>query len=315
MTNPPDPSSTSGPPAEAASVRDLTVAVVLFATSMFVLVGMDTIAKWLSDRMNPLFITWARYASQMLILLLIFGPGIVRLMRAQHLKLQLLRSVLMLGATLFFFSGLAVVDLHAAMAIIFVSPLFVVALAGPVLGEKVGPRRWIAVGVGMIGMLLVVRPGTDTFSWGALLILGAALCYGSQQLATRHVATGDSASTTLVFTALIGAIVMSFAAPFVWVTPDWTEAIALVGLGVIATLGHWMLIKALALAPASVLAPLDYTALIWGTLAGMLVFNEVLHPLTVVGAVIIAAAGLFVYWRERQAARTIKPEEAVPPGS
>jgi drug/metabolite transporter (DMT)-like permease len=167
--------------------------------------------------------------------------------------------------------------------------------------------------VGLIGMLLIVRPGTETFAWASLLVLGAALCYGGQQLATRHLSVADPPSTTLVYTSMVGGIAMSFAAPFVWQTPSWVDVGALVSLGLIATVGHFMLIKALTLAPASLLAPLDYTSLIWGSLLGVLVFNEVLDPLTLAGAGIIAAAGLFIYLRERQLAARIDPNAAVPP--
>ena len=293
--------------------RDLTFAVLLFTFSMLVLVCMDAVAKWVSARLDPLFITWARYASQFVILLMLFGPGFFRRMRTNHLRLQLLRSALMLGATLFFFSGLALMPLSAAIALIFVSPLFVVALAGPVLGEKVGPRRWAAVIIGLAGMLLIVRPGTEAFTWASLLILGAVFCYGGQQLATRYLSVGDPASTTLIFTAIVGAVVMSLAAPFVWQTPSWEDAAALVSLGLLASVGHFMLIQALTLAPASLLAPLDYTSLIWGTLLGMLVFNETLDPLTLTGAAIIAGSGLFVYLRERQLAKRVDRDHVVPP--
>ena len=293
--------------------RDLTYAVLLFTFSMLVLVCMDAVAKWTSERLDPLFITWARYVSQLVILLALFGPGFFRRLRTNHLRLQLLRSALMLGATLFFFSGIALMPLSAAIALIFISPLFVVALAGPILGEKVGPRRWAAVIVGLAGMLLIVRPGTESFSWASLLILGAVLCYGGQQLATRYLSVGDPASTTLIFTAIVGGLVMSIAAPFVWQTPNWQEAVALVSLGVLATIGHFMLILALSLAPASLLAPLDYTSLIWGTILGMLVFNETLDPLTMTGAAIIAASGLFVYLRERQLAKRVRQDDVVPP--
>ena len=297
----------------APNPRDLTWAVLLFCGSMFVLVCMDAVAKWESERLDSVFVTWARYASQLVILFLIFGPGLIRRFRTDHLKLQLLRSALMLGATLFFFTGIGLMPLSAAIPLIFLSPLFVVALAGPVLGEKVGARRWAAVGIGLLGMLLIVRPGSDSFTWASLLIIVAALCYGGQQLATRHLAVGDPPTTTLAFTSLVGAVVMTFVAPFVWQTPTWEETAGLVALGILATIGHFMLIMALSLAPASVLAPLDYTSLIWGSLMGVLIFNEVLEPTTLAGAAVIAGAGLFIYLRERQLSKQVQPGDAVPP--
>ena len=143
--------------------------------------------------------------------------------------------------------------------------------------------------------------GAATFQWASLLPFGAATCYALQQISTRKVTAGDAATTTLIFTTLGGTIVVTCLVPFFWETPDWRQILAMFAMGALGGIGHFALILALARAPASALAPFDYSSLIWAALIGVVVFDEILPPNTLAGAAIIAAAGLFVIWRERQA--------------
>lgn len=286
-----------------APSQNFPVAAALFLFAMFCFIGMDAVAKWLTGQIDLVMIVWGRYTAQTLLLVLFFGLSFPRRLRTRHVRLQTARSLLLLAATFFFFAALEALPLSETTAIFFVAPLIVVALAGPLLGEPVGLFRWTAVAVGFAGMLIVQQPGAAAFQWASLLPLAAATCYAFQQITTRKVTAGDSATTTLVFTALAGTVVVSCIAPFFWETPDWRQALAMLAMGAIGGLGHFAVILALARAPASALAPFDYSSLIWAALIGVFVFDETLPPTTLTGAAIIAAAGLFVIWRERRVRR------------
>ena len=296
------PSAEPRTPVSAAE-QDFPTAAALFLFAMFCFISMDAVAKWLTGQIDLVMIVWGRYAAQTLLLALIFGRSFPRRLRTRHVGLQTARSLLLLTATFFFFAGLEALPLSETTAIFFVAPLIVVVLAGPLLGEPIGLFRWSAVAVGFAGMLMIQQPGAATFQWASLLPLVAATCYAFQQIATRKVTAGDSAVTTLIFTALAGTVIVCFIVPFFWETPDWRQALAMLAMGAIGGIGHFALILALSRAPASALAPFDYSSLIWAALIGIFVFGEVLPPMTLGGAVIIATAGLFVMWRERRPAR------------
>ena len=295
------------PTSDAMSVaertRNFPLAVALFLSAMVFFIVMDAMAKWLTNELNVVMIVWGRYMAQTLILIVVFGFSFPRRLKTRHLNLQIARSILLLGATFFFFAGLKFLPLSETIAIFFVAPLVVVALAGPMLGEKIGMLRWGAVGVGFCGMLLIQQPGTATFQWASLLPLAAAACYAFNQITTRKVAAGDSATTTLIFTALAGTLLISLVVPFFWETPTWKQAAILLGMGATGGIGHFCMILALARAPVSALAPLDYSSLIWAALIGVLVFHESLPPMTLLGTAVIAGAGLFIMWREKQVKR------------
>ena len=283
-----------------APPQNFPLAATLFLFAMFCFIAMDAVAKWLTGQMDLVMIVWGRYAAQTLLLVLIFGPSFPRRLRTRHVRLQTARSMLLLAATFFFFAALERLPLSETTAIFFVAPLIVVALAGPLLGEPVGLFRWTAVAIGFAGMLIIQQPGAAAFRWASLLPLAAAACYALQQITTRKVTAGDSATTTLIFTALAGTAVVSCIVPFFWETPDWRQALAMLAMGAIGGLGHFAVILALARAPASALAPFDYSSLVWAALIGVFVFGETLPPPTLAGAATIAAAGLFVIWRERR---------------
>ncbi|MCY4310406.1 MAG: DMT family transporter [Rhodospirillaceae bacterium] len=283
--------------------QNFPLAAALFLFAMVFFIVMDAMAKWLTNELNVIMIVWGRYMAQTLILIVVFGLSFPRRLKTGHLNLQVARSILLLGATFFFFAGLKFLPLSETTAIFFVAPLVVVALAGPMLGEKIGTLRWGAVGVGFCGMLLIQQPGTATFQWASLLPLAAAACYAFNQITTRKVTAGDSATTTLIFTALAGTVLISLVVPFFWETPTWKQATILLGMGAVGGIGHFCMILALARAPASALAPLDYSSLIWAALIGVLVFQESLPPMTLLGTAVIAGAGLFIMWREKKVKR------------
>jgi drug/metabolite transporter (DMT)-like permease len=172
-------------------------------------------------------------------------------------------------------------------------------LAALVLREQVGPRRWAGVLVGMVGALIIIRPGGEIFSLASLLPLGAAFLYASYSIATRMLNADESPMTTLVYSAALGSVVASILAPFHWTTPTLTDAAMMLSMGIFGGVGHYVLIVAFTYASASALAPFNYTSLIWATLLGFVVFGDLPDQWTLFGASLIVAAGVYVWWRER----------------
>jgi drug/metabolite transporter (DMT)-like permease len=184
-----------------------------------------------------------------------------------------------------------------------VTPLIVTALSVPLLGEKVGARRWSAIAVAFLGVLVILRPGPGVIYPGALLALLCAFMFAFYQVFTRMVGRDDGPAVTLFYTALIGVLGLSAIGPFFWTWPDATGW-ALFGLvSMLGASGHFLLIHALRLAPASSLQPFSYSMLVWATIVGFLFFDTLPDVLTVLGALVIAASGLYAFARERRVAQ------------
>lgn len=272
--------------------------------TMLLFVSMDSMAKYLSRDYPVPQVVWARYAFHMLVLVVYLRGRVLPTLRTRAPRLQLLRSVAMVVTTGVFFLGLSFVPLATASAIMFIGPLLVTALSMPLLGEHVGPRRWAGVCIGFLGALVIIRPGTEVFELAALLPLCAACGYALYQIMTRMVArTGEPPMTSLVYTALLGAVLASLAVPFFWQTPDLEGWLLMAVMGLFGGLGHFTLIKAFEAAPAPVITPFGYSSIVWATLLGLLVFGELPDLLTFAGAGVIILSGLYVFHRERQAER------------
>ena len=268
--------------------------------TMLLFVSMDVSAKYLVQTYDVVQVVWARYFFHMLILLIVLAPRIRRLAVTGHLKLQLFRSVLLLGTTLSFFTGLRFVQMADASAIMLASPIVVTALSMPILREHVGARRWVSVLIGCIGALVIIRPGTGMMQAASLFPLAAAMFFGAYQISTRFLSQSESILTTLLYTAVIGAIVMTFAVPFFWQTPTTFDWMVMVLLAVFGGLGHFTMIKALTIAPAATIVPFTYTNLIWATLFGFIFFDDLPDQLTIIGASIIVSSGLYIFHREHR---------------
>jgi drug/metabolite transporter (DMT)-like permease len=266
--------------------------------TMLLFVSMDTTAKYMTQSYPTLQIVWARYLFHALLLALYLNRRIPGLMRTKRLGLQLFRSLLLLITTVLFFIGLSLIPLTEASAIMFVAPVLVTALSIPLLGEKVGARRWAGIVVGFVGALIIIRPGGDAFQVAALLPFGAACCYAVYQIITRSLSQSDQPLTTLSYTALVGAVIMCFIAPFNWQTPDLTGWLLMILIGFLGGVSQFTLIKAFQSATAATVTPFSYSSLIWATLYGFLVFGDLPDRWTVAGAVIIAASGLYIFHRE-----------------
>ena len=282
-----------------AGLTPETRAILAMLFAFLTFSAMDTIAKHLVGTLHPVQVVWARYASQTVFIVILLAPRLRVLARTASPGLQLLRSGLLFAATLLFFTALSLMPFAEAVALLQTAPLIITALAALLLGEAVGMRRWSGVCLGLVGALVIIRPGLGVFQPAALLALGAAVCMAAYQVATRMLSSADSIWTTLLYTAGVGTLIASAAVPFFWTPPSLTEALLMALIGVIAGFGHLSLVYGLSQAPASMLAPFNYTALVWAMLFGFVFFAELPGPMTLAGATIIVGAGLYVWHRER----------------
>lgn len=276
--------------------------LLMLAAGLF-FVTMDALGKYLTADYPVSQITWARSVFHMLLLPVLFGTRrLWTLALTRQPVLQLTRSVLLLACSYLFFLALKFIPLADATAIAFLSPLFVTILSVPMLGERVGPRRWAAVILGFASVLLIVRPGLGAIHWAASLPLLVALCFAFCQVSARMLSRTDGAVTTLFYSCLVGAVVMSAIVPFEWRPPDLEGWTVMVALGLAGGLSHYLMIKAFATGPASLLAPFGYVQLVWATLAGLLLFGDFPDGLTLLGIALVAGSGLYVLYRERRLA-------------
>jgi drug/metabolite transporter (DMT)-like permease len=213
--------------------------------------------------------------------------------------LQLMRGVALVSSSLFFVSGLSFLPIAEASATGFVAPLFVTALSIVFLGESVGIRRWLATATGLVGVLIILRPGTGAFHPAAFFPIVSALGWACTLIMTRMMSGTERALTTMVYSSIAGLGVLSVLVPFVWVTPSWHDILFGMLIAVASTAGQWIVVLAFRYADASVLAPFSYTQLVWVSVLGFLIFGEVPDIWTVTGAAFIVASGLYTAHRER----------------
>jgi drug/metabolite transporter (DMT)-like permease len=281
------------------------IGIALMCGAVACFTCLDATAKYLSLYMTTLQVVWARYTGAFLFAFALSNPltnpGVLSTRRP---VLQLARSTLLLGSTWFNFLALRYLQLDEVMAIAFSTPFLVAALSGPMLGEWVGWRRWIAIAVGFVGVLVVTRPGVGGMHPAALLAVCAAACYAFYAITTRILARTDGNQTTLFYSNLVGAVAMAPVVWFVWVTPSDPLIIALMCLcGILASFGHYLLIAGHRLAPAAVLSPFIYTQIVWVIALGYLVFGDLPNRWTLTGAAIVIASGLYILHRERVRAK------------
>ncbi len=267
---------------------------------------LDATAKYLVQFHTLFIVVWARYAGQMLITTPVaWHRGGAGFWRTKHLKLQLLRSLCLLVATACFFGALRFLPLAEGSAISFLAPMFAIVLSRPVLGERPTRARWISAIGGFIGILILVRPGTAVFHPATALLVGAAIANAFYQLLTRKL-PDDSRHTTLFYSGLVGTVLLGLALPFAELpaTFTWHDALFLLVLGLLAGLGHGLLIGAYLRAPASLVAPFTYMQMIWATLYGYFVFDHLPDFFSGVGMAVIVASGVGLVVQERRLART-----------
>jgi len=262
---------------------------------------MDTISKLLGTMgYEAVLITWGRLLAQIVLLMPVVAmQGGLGVLRTRHPWPQFLRGMGMLAAGVFFISGLYFLPLATMTAINFVGPFLVTILSIVFLKEHVGKHRWIAILVGFAGALVIIRPGGDSFHWASLFAVGGACGWSVAVITTRMVQKDDATLTTLMWTAIIGFIGCSLMLPFFWKTPTPLAVLCMIGMSIGGTAGQFLMIRALRYAGASVLAPFAYSQIIWSTALGYLIWREFPDQWTWLGAAIIIACGLYVWYRER----------------
>lgn len=261
----------------------------------------DILAKELAGRLPAMEVVWLRYITfgALVIPLVLAGGGGAAALRSRRPGLQVLRGFGMVGSAMLFTAALPFLPVAETTAIYFVSPILIMALSIPFLGETVGWRRWTAALVGLSGMLLIIRPGTSAFEAAALLPLLGASSWALAAVVTRKMSGQDPAATTLVYSAIVGIALISLLQPFVWVAPGLPEIGIGLAMGLLSTLGHWLVILAYRHADASIIAPFSYIQLLWAGILGYFAFGSIPDAWTIAGAGIIALSGLYTAYRER----------------
>ena len=276
---------------------------------LFGMAVMDACAKVLGSGYAVSQIILARNgigALAVVLFVLLSGAGFATL-RPRRPLLLALRTLVNLGAAYFFFTGLRYLPLADAFAIAFAAPLFITALSVPVLGEHVGIRRWGAVIFGFAGVLVVVQPGSESFRLEALLPLGAALSYAVAMLIGR-ILTRDMSTASIMFWPSLGAAAAMLALmPLQWQTPTLPDAGLFVFMGLIGTLGMSLITQGYRHAPAAVIAPFDYSVLVWGVIIGWLVFQDIPTANVWIGAAMLIASGLYILHRETRKPKPVQP--------
>ena len=273
----------------------------LMMLALFCFTCIDTLAKWLGQSLPTIEVVWARYMGALVFVLILFNPWRLKgVMKTRRPLMQAFRSTLLMGSTTFNFIALLYLQLDQTVSIMFATPFLVAALSGPMLGEWVGPRRWAAIIVGFIGVLVITNPFSASLHWAMGLVVLSTFCYAIYTILTRKLAGIDSAETTSIYSVAFGALVVTPVMPFVWVPPSsWAVVAGMCFIGCFGAIGHWFLIKAHNYAPAGVLSPFIYTQIIWMTLSGYLFFQQTPAANTLVGSAIVIASGLYLIYRER----------------
>lgn len=266
--------------------------ILTILAAVFCFTLSDAMAKWLGQSMPVTQINWVRYLVFVpfaWILVLRTAGGRVRV---QQPRLQILRGLLLAASALLFVFAIQLMPLAEATSVGFISPLLITALSVAILGEIVRTSRWIAIAVGLLGVLVIVRPGTEAFQPAALLVVASSSTWAFAVVLTRRMAGHDPTATTLLWSAVVGLVAMTFALPFgwAWVAPqDWALGIA---LGLVASAGQYFMVQAYRFAPASLLAPFSYSSLLWSVMLGWTLFGALPDIWTLAGAVVIVVSGL-----------------------
>ncbi len=280
-------------------MRTKTLPILLMIGAVFCFASMDATAKYLMKEIGPAQTIWARYTVQAILVTVLILPKINVYGRTKYPKLQFLRSVALMMATTLFFFAFSRLGLAEASAIFNISPVLITLGAFLFLREQIGPRRVIGILVSLLGALIIIRPGSGVFTIYAILPLGAAIFYSTYSLATRFVGTDESPWTSLFYSAIFGAICYSIYIVFNWNPMSNNALLLTIIIGLFGTAGHICLIRALTLGEASLVAPFIYINLLFTTIWGLALFGNFPDFWTIAGALIIVAAGTYVWYREQ----------------
>ncbi|MFN4168192.1 MAG: DMT family transporter [Pannonibacter phragmitetus] len=297
MTSTPDGSGSE----QREESRSQLIGIGMLLLACFLFAGLDATAKYLVRDLPAFQVVWVRFVTHMVLAFFLFRIWAhPEYFRTDRPVLMILRGFCLLGNTSFNFLAMRHLQLAETMSIMFAGTILVTALAVPMLGEKVGPRRWAAVFVGFIGVLVIVQPGSGPLNWAVIYSLLSMVCYALYTLLTRMLSTTDSTLSMLIIPAAVASLAMAPGGISVWQAPPslfhWG---LLLSTGVLGGLGHWILISAYRRAPASVLAPFTYVQIIWMISLGYLVFADLPGSSTLIGASIVVSSGLYILYREQ----------------
>lgn len=277
--------------------RRVLLGILLMCAAGTLFPVMNGLVQVLSRTYPSQQVIWARNTGHLLIVLAVvvprFGPGVLRTVRPAA---QIIRSTVLLMSTAMFFFGVKHLPLAVAGSISQMAPFFVTLLAWPMLGERIRPARLVAVLIGFVGVLVVIRPGTDVFHPASLLVVGSAACYAIYQVFTRRVAGLDRPETSVMYSALVGTLVMCAVVAFAWKTPESLADAAMLCccLGALGASGHYCVARALTYAQANIIAPFQYWQIIGSVIVGYAVSGLMPDLGTWIGAGIIVCAGVFI---------------------
>lgn len=278
--------------------------ILLMVATVCLLPITDSISKHLTADLPIVQIVWGKlFFFTIIVVPILVARGGVGLLRSRHLPLQIGRSLLLLFSMLIFVTALAFVPLAQAIAVLYVSPIFVTALSVPLLGERVGIHRWFAVAIGFTGAMIVVRPGFGVVHWASILPLVAALASALFQISTRRLTVIDPPMTTLFYTGFAGMFLASLLVVPWWMPLSAEQWGLLAVAGAVSALASYLMIRAFEHVAASVLAPIGYVEILTASIAGFIIFGEIPDRWTVAGAAVIAASGFYIARRESKLQR------------
>lgn len=273
--------------------------IVLLLAATFLFCISDVFAKILAEHLPVIEIGWIRYLTFVVMILGANWHSGRLSLRVQSWRDQVFRGVMLVASAILFIYSLRYLALADAAAVGFVSPLLITMLSVPMLRETVGIRRWLAICVGFVGVLIVIRPGMGTFQPAAFLVLASSLAWAFASILTRRMATTEDIQATLLWSSCTGLVLLSVIVPFDFVVPSWSHLALNVALGVIASVGQYLTVLAYRYAGAALLAPFSYIQLIWAISLGYLFFGTLPDQVTLVGSAVIVASGLYTIHRER----------------
>ncbi len=284
--------------------------ILLMILTTFIFAVQDAISRHLAAEYNTIMVIMIRYwffAAFVITVASRNAGGIRAAARTRQPAIQIFRGVLLAAEVCIMVVGFVLLGLVHAHAVFASYPLLIAALSGPVLGERVGWRRWSAIGVGFLGILVILQPGTGVFTPAAMVALAAALCFALYGLLTRYVARQDSAATSFFWTGVAGAAVLTPPGLWLWEPMAGSDWIWMATLCVTAAIGHFCLIKAYEVAEASAVQPFAYLQLVFASVIGVYVLGETLEPNVAIGAAIVVSAGIFTLLRARRRTAVQRP--------
>ena len=303
MTHSDAPEAAAPPP----RMNRTMLGIGLMLAGFFCFAISDTAAKKLTEEMHPLQVVWFRQLGLLSVALWILSRRGFRVLATRHPFLQSARGFVAAMSATCFILAVREVPLADAVAVSFVAPFMVTALGALILREPVGIRRWSAIAVGFAGMLIVVRPGAGIFHPAIGLVVVAAGFFAARQILSRLIGSDDPTATTIAYTSLVSTVLLTVPLMIVWRMPesDWV-LVSLVIVACAAALGEVLVIRALELAHAVVLAPMQYSMILWSTALGFIVFNTLPDRYTLIGAAVIMCSGIYTLHRERLASRNLR---------